>query len=55
MHKGFFSLADFPKEGIFISENIPLEAGMFPEDLVSALDDIRGTKCGLPAANPSFI
>jgi len=41
MHKGFFSLADFPKEGIFISENIPMEAGMFPEDLVSAVDEIR--------------
>jgi len=41
MQKGYVSLADFPKEGIFISESILLEAGMFPEDLVSAVDEIR--------------
>ena len=34
------SLADFPKEGMSLSRDIPLEASLFPEDLVSAVEGI---------------
>ncbi len=46
--KGMVSLADFPKEGMSISGDIPLESAAFPEDIVASVEgislDMRITK-----------
>jgi uncharacterized protein len=41
MQKGFVSLADFPKEGMTIFGDIPLDVGVFPSDVVSGIEAVR--------------
>ena len=41
MQKGFLSLADFPKEGMSISRDIPLEVEVFPPDVVTGIESIH--------------